>query len=154
MRRPIRMALVAVPLVACVTPAAIPTERVVPGPTSAVAARIEAALSTLGLRRTQASTVAIEGETRLASADWASCPPALVSDGDDRRRMVGAEQRRARVHVDLAPAGAAGPQSETVVRVTATFAAGYRNPFTGYGLERECRSRGVVERALLDAAAS
>lgn len=154
MRRSIRMALVAVPLVACVTPAPVPTERVVPGPTSAVAARVEAALSALGLRRTQASAAAIEGETRLASVEWAACPPALVSDGDDRRRMVGVEQRRAQVRVDLAPADAAGPQPETVVRVTVTFAAAYRNPFTGYGFERECRSRGVVERVLLDAAAS
>ena len=151
---PIRMVLLAMPLVACITPASIPTERVVSGPAAAVAARVEAALGTLGLRQTRASAEAIEAETRLASTGWASCPPALVSDGDDRRRMVGAEQRRAEVRVDLAPAGAAGSGQGTTVRVTARFAAGYRNPMTGYGLERDCRSRGVVERTLLDAAAS
>ena len=142
------------PLVSRALATPVPSERVVYALAPTVATRVEAALGRLGLRQTQASPAAIEAETRQASTDWASCPPVLASCGDDRKRMVSAEQRRAEVGVDLGPAGTDGSGNGTTVRVTASFAAGYRNPITGYSLERACRSRGVVEQTLLDAAAS
>jgi len=154
----LRSLLLAVPLatalVSCATAPPAETDRLVAGPSATVAARIEAALNGLGLRRTQGSAGVIEAETRQASTAWASCLPVLVSDGDDRRRMVTAEQRRASVQVDLAPAGPGTSGQGTTVRVTTRFAAGYRNPSSGYSFERDCDSRGVVERTLLDAAAA
>jgi hypothetical protein len=67
----LRSLLLAVPLaaalVACAMAPPTETERLVAGPSVAVAARIEAALNGLGLRRTQGSAGVIEAETRWAS---------------------------------------------------------------------------------------
>jgi hypothetical protein len=154
LRPPLLAVPLAAALAACATAPPAETERLVAGPPVAAAERIEAALNALGLRRTQGSAGVIEAETRQASTAWASCLPMLVSDGDDRRRMVTAEQRRASVRVDLAPAGPGTSGPGTTVRVTSSFVADYRNPISGYGFERDCSSRGVVERTLLDAAAT
>ena len=58
-------------------------------------------------------------------------------------------QRRASVRVDLAP-GDGG----TAVTVATNFVASYRNPRSGSSFERDCRSKGVVEARLLEAAGS
>ena len=63
--------------------------------------------------------------------------------------MASAGQRRASVRIDLASG-----DSGTAVTVVATFAASYRNSSSGYSFERACRSKGVMEARLLDAAAS
>jgi hypothetical protein len=52
------------------------------------------------------------------------------------------------VTVILEPAAAG-----TRVSVRPAYSASYRNAITGYGFERPCRSKGVLERRLLDAAA-
>ena len=53
------------------------------------------------------------------------------------------------MQISLAPA-----DGGTAVTVAAEFAASYRSPVTTYRFERDCRSKGVVEARLLDAAAS
>ena len=53
------------------------------------------------------------------------------------------------MQISLAPA-----DGGTAVIVAAKFGASYRNPVSSYRFERDCRSKGVVEARLLDAAAS
>ena len=67
---------------------------------------------------------------------WATCGPILVGDGDDRHRMVSAD-RRARHGADRA---GAGRRRDLRWSIDADFAADYRNPNTGTGLERACRT--------------
>jgi hypothetical protein len=61
--------------------------------------------------------------------------------------MATAGRRRASVRIDLA-----SRDGGTAVTVDTDFAASYRNTSSGYGFERACRSKGVVEARLLDAA--
>ena len=63
--------------------------------------------------------------------------------------MATAGRRSASLRIDLAPSG-----SGTAVTVVANFAASYLNPISNYPSERACRSNGVVEARLLDAAGS
>ncbi len=53
------------------------------------------------------------------------------------------------MQISLAPA-----DDGTAVTLAANFGASYRNPVNTYRFERDCRSKGVVEARLLDAAAS
>ena len=137
-------------LVAACATSTIETARTVPGDPAAVHVRLEVELSQLGFRPASGGPgTSLEATAGTAAVDWAACPPVLVSAGDDRRRMASAGQRRASVRIDLAP-GDGG----TAVVVVAKFAASYRNPVSSYSFERACRSKGVVETRLLDAAAS
>jgi hypothetical protein len=137
-------------LVSCAT-APPESRRAVAGDPAAVAARIEAELAALGFRRTGGgSGGAIEAEAAAAPVVWARCPPVLVTGGDDRYRMASAGAREGTARVALAPAAGRGTAVEVGVDVTAR----YRNTIRGYGFERPCRSTGVVERRLLDAAAA
>ena len=134
-------------LAACAT-GPIETARIVPGDPAAVRVRLEAELSRLGFQPTSGSPVtSLEGTAGSAAVDWAACPPVLVSAGDDRRRMASAGRRRASVRIDLA-----SRDGGTAVTVDTDFAASYRNATSGYSFERACRSKGVVEARLLDAA--
>ena len=131
---------------ACV-PAPGGTERTVAGPAAEVLARVGAELGTLGFNRGSSGPGTLSASTQRVSPAWATCPPVLVSDGDDRRVMASAEARTARVTATAAPAGAA-----TALRVDAAFAATYRNRLRATSFERACRSTGQLEALLLGAA--
>jgi hypothetical protein len=136
-------------LAACAT-GTIETARTVPGDPAAVRARLEAELSRLGFRPVSGgSDTSLEATDGTAPVDWAACTPVLVGGGDNGTRMASAGQRRASMRIDLTP-GDGG----TAVIVAAEFAANYRNTHRGYSFERACRSKGVVEARLLEAAAS
>jgi hypothetical protein len=141
------MAAMVVALAACAT-GTIETARTVPGDPAAVRARIEAELNRLGFRPVSGSPgTSLEATDATAAVDWAACTPVLVGGGDNGTRMTTAGQRRASVRVDLTP----GNEGTSVV-VAANFAASYHNAHRGYGFERACRSKGVVEARVLGAA--
>jgi hypothetical protein len=125
----------------------IPTERTVEGTPAEVAARIEAELPRLGFLRTEGAGAGIAAQTGNMPADWASCSPRLVSDGDDRRRMVTAGSRSADVVIALSPA-----PGGTLVTVRTDLSATYRNPLRASAFTAACRSTGVLESQLLAAA--
>ena len=138
-----------VALAACAT-APIETARTVPGDPAAVRARLEAELTRLGFRLASGSPdTSLEATADAAAVDWAACTPVLVSAGDDRRRMASAGRRQARVRIDLV-----SRDRGTAVTVVTSFVASYRNTSSGYSFERACRSKGVVEARLVEAAAS
>ena len=77
----------------------------------------------------------------------------LWADPGRRRRRPAPDGQcrpgeQGKVRIMLAQAGGG-----TSLAVFADFAAEYRNPYTGTGLERACRTTGTLERVLLDAAA-
>jgi hypothetical protein len=126
------------------------TARTVPDEPAAIRARIEAELSRLGFRPVSGGPdTSLEATADTTAVDWAACPPVLVdSDGSERkRRMTTAGRRWASVEISLARA-----DGGTAVRVAAEFAATYRNPISNYSFERACRSKGVVEARVLEAA--
>lgn len=133
---------------ACVAPP-IETSRAISADPAQVRRQVEAELTALGFTRVGTQPEGIEARAAAAPPAWAACPPALVGDGDDRRRMATPDRRQAVVRIAIAP-GTSG----TRITVAASFTAAYRNPFSGYGSERACRSRGVVEARLLAAAGS
>ena len=136
-------------LAACAT-GLIETARTVPGDPAAVRVRLEAELSRLGFRLASGRPDTSLGATAdTAAVDWAACTPVLVGSdgGETKRRMATAGRRWASVQISLAPA-----DGGTAVIVAAEFGASYRNPVSSYRFERDCRSKGVVEARLLDAA--
>ena len=139
-------ALVAV--AACVAQP-IETSRTVTADPAWARRAIEAELTALGFTRVGTEPERIEATAGAAPPAWAACPPMLVGDGEDRRRMASPDRRQAVVRIAITP-GTAGAQ----ITIAASFTAAYRNPFSGYGSERACRSRGVVEARLLAAAGS
>jgi hypothetical protein len=142
------MAATVLALAACAT-GPIETARTIPGDPAAVRVRLEAELSRLGFQPASRSpSTSLEATAATAAVDWAACTPVLVGGGDNGTRMATAGQRRASVRIDLT-LGDGG----TAVVVAANFEASYRNPRSGYSFERACRSKGVVEARLLDAAA-
>jgi hypothetical protein len=70
-----------------------------------------------------------------------------VSGGDDRRVITSARTRQALVRVGLVPAG-----DGTRVEVQADFTASYTNPIRAETFTADCRSKGVIEAAALEAA--
>lgn len=133
---------------ACVAPP-IETSRSIPAAPAQVRGAVEAELAALGLTRVGTQPDEIEATAAAAPPAWAACPPVLVGDGEDRRRMASPDRRQAVVRIAIRP-DAAGTQ----ITIAASFTAAYRNPFSGYGSERACHSRGVVETRLLAAAGS
>lgn len=130
-------------IAACAMAPAV-TERTVTADPARVLDRIGAELERLGFRRTAGSQGALDATAARATAMWAACPPVLVGDGDDRRLIASAERRYVDVRVVAMPAGAG-----TVIAVTASFRASYRNRARGGGFERPCRSTGTLEDLLL-----
>lgn len=142
-------ALAALILCAC-TRLPAETHRLVPGGTDDVQRRIAAEMSTLGLVVTTDDGV-ITGRAEHAPGDWATCGPALVGRGGGEhssRRLVSVSSRQATVRVTI---GAAGPA--TRVEVRAAFSASYVNPERGGIFDRPCRSQGLIEARILEAAA-
>ncbi len=91
-------------LAGCATGPAV-TERTVAAPPAVVLERIGAELDALGFTRSGGQPGALAASSDRALPAWATCSPALVGDGDDRRVMVSAERRYAEVRVTAAPAG-------------------------------------------------
>ena len=110
--------------------------------------RITAELGRLGFRRTGGSAGVIDAISDRSNLDWSSCPPVLVSAGDDRRVIASPRSRSASVEIAIG-----GAVASTTVSVTTRFVARYLNPTRGETFVRDCRSTGVLERRLLDAAA-
>ena len=136
-------------LTACAS-GTIETARTVPNDPAAVRVRLEAELGRLGFRPASGRPgTTLEATAGTAVVDWAACTPVLVGGGDNGTRMATAGQRRASVRVGLAP-----DDGGTAVTVATNFAASYRNTRSGSSFERACRSKGVVEARLLDAAGS
>ena len=92
----------------------------------------------------------ITGRAVRAPSDWAACSPALVgrSNGEhSSKRFVAVSSRQGTVRVVFMPEGEA-----TSVDVGTTFSASYVNPERGGSFDQPCRSKGVVEARLLEAA--
>lgn len=141
--------LIALCVGACVGGGAIETGRDVAGDPAAVRSRVADELAGQGWRVATREGPMLTATIESAPGAWASCPPALVGGGDDQRRMATVNRRRGFVTVSLDPAA-----SGSRVTLHPRFSASYRNPITGYGFERACRSKGIFERQLLDAVAS
>ena len=124
------------------------TNRTVPGEPAIVGERVVAELTRLGFRRITKGNGTIAATAASVAPSWATCGPILVGDGDDRHRMVSAGREQGKVRIMLAQAGGG-----TSLAIFADFAAEYRNPYTGTGRERACRTTGTLERVLLDVAA-
>ena len=93
---------------------------------------------------------AITGRAVRAPSDWAACSPALVGRGGGEhssRRFVSVGSRQASVQVAFMSEG-----NSTKVDVKAAFSATYRNPERGGSFDRPCRSKGILEARLLEAA--
>lgn len=123
------------------------TERTVAVPPAVVLERIGAELDALGFTRSGGQPGALAASSDRALPAWATCSPALVGDGDDRRVMVSAERRYAEVRVTTVPAG-----GQVAVSVAAAFRADYRNRLRAASFSRRCRTTGALEALLLAAA--
>ncbi|MFO1047564.1 MAG: hypothetical protein U1E52_06665 [Geminicoccaceae bacterium] len=137
------------PLGACVGPPP-GTRRAVQGEAEAVRQRIAAAMTALGLVVTNQDGL-LTGRSSQAPVEWAACGSALVGRGGGEhstQRLVSVSTRSAEVQVTVTPTGEAA-----AVEVRADFSASYVNPDRGGRFERPCRSKGVLETRLLDAAA-
>ena len=117
-----------------------------PGEQEAVADRIAARLTALGLTVADRSDSGLTARSVAALPAWAACPPRRASGGDDRRVITSARTRQALVRVALVPAGGA-----TQVEVRADFTASYNNPIRAETFTADCRSNGVIEAAVLEA---
>jgi hypothetical protein len=144
-----RTILISLCVGACAGGGAFETRRDVEGDAAAVRSRIADGLAGLGWRVATREGRVLTATLENAPSTWASCPPALVGGGDDQRRMATVNRRQGRVTVSLDPVA-----SGSRVTLHPRFFATYRNPITGYGFERACRSKGIFERQLLDAVAS
>ena len=116
----------------------------------AVQRRVAAAMSALGFTGIANDGQVITGRAVRAPSDWAACSPALVgrSNGEhSSRRLVSVSSRQATVRVAFMPEGEA-----TTVDVEVAFSASYVNPERGGSFDQPCRSKGVVEARLLEAA--
>lgn len=122
------------------------TRRTVAGDPARAQRAVAAELTSLGFARMTMVPDGLEATAAAVPPVWAVCPPILVGDGDDRRRMASPDRRRAVVRVAITPAGVG-----TAVSVATAFTASYRNSFNGNGVERACRSTVAVEARLLDA---
>ena len=130
--------------------APIESARIVPQDAATVSDRIRAAMLSLGLTPTTGQDQAITGTATHAPAAWAACGIVLVSRGGGEhssRRATSVGARAASVRITLAPAG-----DGTAVKVTAMFSGAYYNPETAQSFDRPCRSKGMLEARLLEAA--
>jgi hypothetical protein len=135
-------------LTACTTGIVDPV-REVPGAPELVSDRLVQGARRLGLGQpSSASAAAVHLDLPNARTNWTSCPPMLVSGGDDTRRMATASRRWGEVDITLAPV-----PTGTQVAVRSRFMGLYRNPITGYSFETSCESTGELEEGLLEAAA-
>ena len=123
------------------------SERTVAAPPAVVLERIGAKLDALGFTRSGGQPGALAARSDRSLPAWATCSPALVGDGDDRRVMVSAERRYAEVRVTAAPAG-----GQAAVSIDAGFRADYRNRLRAASFQRRCRTTGTLEALLLAAA--
>jgi hypothetical protein len=133
-------------LVAACSTQPIVAERTVDAAADYVLERVGAELTALGFTRTEAAPGVLAASTDRAATDWASCPPVLVSDGDDRRVMTTADRRYGEVRATVTPAG-----GQSTLAVRAAFRASYRNRLRASTFERQCRSTGALEVQLLRA---
>lgn len=128
----------------------VETRRQASGEPDAVQRRIAAEMRALGLIVTTSDGVST-GRADHAPTEWATCSPALIGRGGggehSSRRLVSVSSRQATVRVTT---GSEGPA--TAVDVTAAFTASYVNPDRGGTVEQPCRSKGVLEARLLEAA--
>ncbi|MGD9507761.1 MAG: hypothetical protein AB7I59_19535 [Geminicoccaceae bacterium] len=138
--------LTTVLLAACATGPVEVRREVSDGPEQ-VADRIVARLTALGLSVSDRSATGLTARSTSALPAWATCPPRLVGGGDDRRVMASARTRQALVRVGFVSAGGG-----TRVEVEADFTAGYTNPIRAATFTAGCRSTGMIEAAVLEAA--
>ncbi|MGE3295240.1 MAG: hypothetical protein AB7I59_08130 [Geminicoccaceae bacterium] len=142
-------AFIALALCACAGKP-IETHRSVPAGQADVQRMVAAEMASLGLAVTMNGDGTITGRTNDAPVDWARCSPALVGRGGGEhtsRRLVSVSSRQATVRVALMPAGQA-----TTVDLLAVFSASYVNPERGGNFDQPCRSKGVLEMRILEAA--
>jgi hypothetical protein len=125
----------------------VQTGRTVPADPARAQRAVEAELRSLGFVGIRLRPGMVEATAGNVPSAWAACPPVLVGDGDDRRRMASPSRRQAVARVTIVP-GAGG----AAVTVATSFGATYRNGFSGNGFERACRSQGIIESRLLAAA--
>lgn len=131
-------------------PPPVETRReVAAGPDVAMAA-MQAALDGLGF-------APAEDGVRLRAAapePWADCATVTVrgasgDDGNGRRDFARPQTRRALVAAGAVPAG-----DGSIATVDARFSATYLDRYVNLPFTRGCRSQGVLEQRLLDAAAA
>jgi hypothetical protein len=141
--------LAATGLAGCaVAPPAQPVEtrRQVTTPPDVAEARVQMALDELGF-----APAAPDGTRRRNSApeDWASCEIATVRGGESggQRDFARPQSRSAAVRTSVVPAG-----EGSLLSVAADFAAAYHHRYRNLPFAQPCRSLGVLEARLLDAA--
>lgn len=139
--------LLALSLLAGCTTGPVEVRRQVPGGSEQAADRIAARLTALGLTVSDRSASGLTARSASALPAWAACPPRRVGGGDDRRVLASVKTRQAQIRVDLAPSN-----GQTRVEVQANFTASYTNPIRAETFTADCRSNGVIEAAVLEAA--
>ena len=139
--------LLALSLLAACAIGPVEVRREVPDGPERVADRIAARLSELGLTVSDRSATGLTARSSSALPAWAACPPRRVGGGDDRRVIASARTRQAQIRVDLVPM-----DGRTQVEVQAIFTASYTNPIRAETFTADCRSNGVIEAAVLEAA--
>jgi hypothetical protein len=102
------------------------------------------------LKSDRASGVIQAGRTRYRDAGWAYCEPAVVTD----RSSNNSRPRRTRVWLDRDLALEIQLRDEdgmVQVALDARFSERQVNPHRNLPFQVPCRSKGVLEKALLDA---
>lgn len=133
-------------LAACAT-GPIEVRREVPGGAEQASERITARLTELGLTVSDRSATGLTARSSSALPAWAACPPRRVSGGDDRRVIASPKTRLAQIRVGLTTT-----DGRTQVEVRADFTASYTNPIRAETFTADCRSTGMIEAAVLEAA--
>lgn len=150
--RPAAALCVAALLAACATtppPPPVETIRTVAGTPGEVRDRLQAAAGSLGLAA-RAEGTGLRLSRSGVPADWADCPTMVVRNHDDdvvRIDFAAPQARAAEIGVGLTPSG-----EGTVVSLSPSFSATYRDIYRNLPRTGPCTSTGLVERALLDAA--
>jgi hypothetical protein len=95
---------------------------------------------------------ALRAEATDAPQEWASCPTATANDPySDTRRFSSEEPMGLRVLVVATTTRISGT---TVASLEPRYFGQYVNPYTNTTFERNCIATGVLEKKLLDGAAS
>jgi hypothetical protein len=121
----------------------------------AVRSRLAQVLSAMGfvpLGTPTATDLTVTAASGAIDPSWVICPHLWYEDQTSifpRWQVARPTPLRAEVRVGLAPSG-----GMTTVRVEARFEGNYLDNFVNYTRAASCRSTGVLERRLLDAAAA
>ena len=151
------MPMVALLAASCMPPPAppleIPSNIMVDRPPSEVRADVDAALRELGLELEEDGPVIEARGEGWPMATLTACPRATISDphSEDRGgrfRFVEAHDFSLRASIRIAANAAGG----TDLSITTTHHGLYRNSYTARDERRRCRTSGVLERRVEEAA--